>query len=564
MKKIILSLLVISSFNIIAQEKKSGLLYGSFESNSQWYINDEINGREIKHPEDPFRSNNYLQLNYNYNKWTAGLQLESYAPNALLNYNPKYDETNVGTYFLNYKSNKIDATAGYFYEQFGSGLILRTWEDRALGINNALRGGRIKYSPIDDLTFIALYGKQRTGFDVANSDIFGFNTEFNASSLLNFEASDLSLGLSYVGRDEKTDVEKPKFESLTNAFSGRLNFSHNSFYASTEYAYKSEEPVIVNNSIDNNFIKPGNAILVNFGYSQKNLGIDATLRRMENMSFYSEREPELYIDNNFSGGSTSYNFNDKIINYLPALTKQHHYNLANIYVYQVQKIDIPDPAIGKIGEIGGQFDIFYNFEKESALGGKYGTKVTVNIANWYNLKGNYTYFPPSYNTEFFGSGKKYFSDYNIEITKKINDKLQGNFVYVNQYVNQKFLQGGSLVKTNIIAADATYKINKTQSVRLQGEHMWADADKKNWAGATLEFYYNPKLSFYVWDMYNYGNNKVGEGKVHYYNLGGSYRKGASRVALNYGRQRGGLVCVGGVCRFVPESKGLSISLSTSF
>ena len=561
MKKTILFLFALNTLSVLAQEKKEGLLYGSFESNSQWYLNDEINGREIKHPIDPFRSNNYLQLNYNYKKWTAGLQVESYAPNALLNYNPKYDETNLGTYYLNYKSNKIDVTAGHFYEQFGSGLILRTWEDRALGINNALRGGRVKYSPTDYLVFTGLYGRQRTGFDVANSDIFGFNSEFNISSLFKTEVSDVTIGASYVGRDEKTTIANPKFKSLTNAFSGRLNFSHNSFYVSTEYAYKSEDAVIVNNKIDNNFIKPGNAILINFGYSQKNLGLDATLRRMENMSFYSEREPDLYIEN---GGSTSYNFNDKIVNYLPALTKQHHFNLANIYVYQVQKIEIPDPAIAKIGEIGGQFDIFYNFEKGSALGGKHGTKVSVNIADWYNLDGSYNYFPPSYDAKFFGSGKKYFSDYNLEITKKINDKLQGNFAYINQYVNQKFLNGGSLVKTNILAADATYKINKTQSVRLQGEHMWADSDKKNWAGATLEFYYNPKLSFYVWDMYNYGNDKVGEGKVHYYNVGGSYRKGASRVALNYGRQRGGLVCVGGVCRFVPESKGVSISLSTSF
>lgn len=561
MKKTILSLLILSGLSISAQEKKTGLLYGSFESNSQWYLNDKINDREIKHPEDPFRSNNYLQLNYNYSKWTAGVQLESYAPNALLNYNPKYDETNLGIYFLNYKADKIDVTAGHFYEQFGSGLILRTWEDRALGINNALRGGRIKYNPTDYLSLTGLYGRQRTGFDVANSDIFGFNTELNISSILKLEVSDLALGLSYVGRDEKTSINKPKFESLTNAFSGRVNFSHNSFYVSTEYDYKSEDAVIVNNKIDNNFIKPGNALLINFGYSQKNLGIDATLRRMVNMSFYSEREPELYIEN---GGSTSYNFNDKIVNYLPALTKQHHFNLANIYVYQVQKIDIPDPAIAKIGEIGGQFDVFYNFEKGTDIGGKYGTKVTVNVANWYNLDGDYNYFPPSYDVKLLGSGKKYFSDYNIEITKKINDKLQGNFIYVNQYVNQRYLQGGSLVKTNIVAADATYKLNKTQSIRLQGEHMWADADKKNWAGATLEYYVNQKLSFYVWDMYNYGNDKVGEGKVHYYNLGGSYRKGASRVALNYGRQRGGLVCVGGVCRFVPESKGVSISLSTSF
>jgi hypothetical protein len=64
-------------------------------------------------------------------------------------------------------------------------------------------------------------------------------------------------------------------------------------------------------------------------------------------------------------------------------------------------------------------------------------------------------------------------------------------------------------------------------------------------------------------MYNYGND-IESQQTHYYNLGGTFRKGATRVSLNYGRQRGGLVCVGGVCRFVPESTGISLSLSTAF
>ena len=53
-------------------------------------------------------------------------------------------------------------------------------------------------------------------------------------------------------------------------------------------------------------------------------------------------------------------------------------------------------------------------------------------------------------------------------------------------------------------------------------------------------------------------------KINYYNLGGSYTKGAQRFSLNYGRQRGGLICIGGVCRFVPESTGLTANIVLSF
>ena len=53
-------------------------------------------------------------------------------------------------------------------------------------------------------------------------------------------------------------------------------------------------------------------------------------------------------------------------------------------------------------------------------------------------------------------------------------------------------------------------------------------------------------------------------KIHYYNIGSGYAFGANRFALNYGRQRGGLICVGGVCRFVPESSGFTANLILAF
>jgi len=64
-------------------------------------------------------------------------------------------------------------------------------------------------------------------------------------------------------------------------------------------------------------------------------------------------------------------------------------------------------------------------------------------------------------------------------------------------------------------------------------------------------------------LYNYQNPKQDK-KIHYYNVGGSYSKGINRYTVNYGRQRGGLVCTGGICRYVPESTGLSFSITTSF
>lgn len=548
--------------------KDYGRVYGGFESNAQWYLNDKEMG--TSHPENPLRSNSYLFVNYQIDKWTAGVQVESYLNEALLNFNPNYKDVNLGTYFLNYKTKKWDLTVGHFYEQFGSGMILRAWESRNLGINTALFGGRVVYRPLSDIKLTALYGRQRTGFKLSEGKIYGFDSEFQLSNALKLEKSDLSLGLSYVGRFEKTDIVDPNFNELTNSFSGRVNYSYSAFYSSLEYNYKSEDAIIdrISNTLQNDFVRSGSALLFNFGYSKQGLGIDATLRRTENMLFLSERIPTSIPAIDINGLPTtklSSEFSDKVLNFAPALTKQHHSLLANIYVYQAQVgIDFKSNSILKAGETGGQIDVFYEFAKETPLGGAYGTKLSVNAASWYNLPGVYRSSPSDYDTKFFGVGTKYYSDYNIEIKKKVSEKLHTGFTYINQYYNKPWVEDASAdVNTNIVAGEIIYNFQEDKSIRFEGEHLWADADFKNWAGGTLELDFKNKYSFYVLDIYNYGNDDSDK-RTHFYNVGGAYRVNSTRIGLSYGRQRGGLVCVGGVCRVVPPSTGIGLTVSTSF
>jgi hypothetical protein len=549
--------LLIGFFNGFSQSKFN--VNGGFESNSQWYLNDPGLKDEFNNPtvQDsvPVRSNNYLFVNVKKKNWSAGIQGEGYFDRALLGLNPKYDGAKIATYFVQFKNEKIDLTAGYFYEQFGSGLLYRSWEDRALGINNALRGGRVIFKPTNYFTIKSIYGQQRTAFEISRGKIYGTDIELEISNLLKYKTTELNFGLTFVARDEKTDILNPNFNNVTNAYGGRMSLSHNSFYFSTEYNLKSKDAVVqAPETIDNKLIKSGNAVLLNMGYSKKGFGVDASFRRLENMSFFSERAAK---------GNT---FNDRIMNFIPSLTKQQHFNLANIYVYQAQSsVLISSKDFVKAGEIGGQIDLFYDFKKGSKLGGKYGTKVALNVSNWNGLSGDYYLFTPqNYKTDFLGFGERYFTEYNIEINKKWNNKWQSVFSYTNQFYNKKYIEDAiGEVNTNIVAAETTYKFTSSRSLRFVGEHMWADYDRYNWAAVTFEFNFNSKFSTYVSNMYNYGN-KLDYYRNNYYNVGGAYRKKSTRIAVNYGRQRGGLVCVGGVCRFVPESSGISLSLNTSF
>lgn len=591
MKNIYILLLIFTFSFTYSQDKLNDTikenklkLFGGFESNSQWYQNDkqrEINASDVT-KNNPFRSNNYFQLNANFKKFTAGIQFESYEPNALLNYNPGFNGTDLAFYFINYKSKKIDFTVGHFYEQFGSGLILRTWEDRSLGINNALRGARLKYSPIESVNITGIYGRQRTGFHVTQSDIYAVNTDLNVASIFKKTNFELSTGFSLVAKSEEIDpnLNNPKFNKITKAFSGRINFAKDNFYFFSEYNFKDKEPLLVVTSLDYDFIKTGNALLINTGYSKKGLGIDLNLRRVENFAFLSQRQPEVYAPE-----ISSLFFNDRILNFVPALTKQHHSNLANIYVYQAQnRVAMQfDENIEKFGEIGGQIDIFYEFKKGTTVGGKYGTKVSFNFSNWFNLKADYSYenslgdFEPNYKTSLFEGREKYFSDYNIEVSKKFSSNFKGNFMFSNQFYNDQYIRGifqHNIIKTNILFAEGIYNFNGYKSITISGEHMWADNDRGNWASLLVEYNHNQNWSVFFMDMYNYGfdensNNvliagHIDEFDIHFYNVGGAYKKGSTRIALNYGRQRGGLVCAGGVCRFVPPSTGLGLTLTTTF
>ena len=53
-------------------------------------------------------------------------------------------------------------------------------------------------------------------------------------------------------------------------------------------------------------------------------------------------------------------------------------------------------------------------------------------------------------------------------------------------------------------------------------------------------------------------------KEHYYMGSLAYATGSHRLQLGYGRTRAGINCSGGVCRYMPETKGIYLSYNGSF
>ncbi len=544
-----INLLVFILFTAIFTAQENTYVSGSFESNSQ--ILQDDSGLNFNAPSDNFRSNNYFQLDFQNGKILYGVQFESYLPSALLGYSDIFsDNSEIAQYYLKYQNEKNEITIGSFYEQFGNGLIFRAWEDRQLGINNSIMGVNYKYYPSDNLEFSIIHGKQRFGFDYSNSVISGLNSDYNLSKLLKSDKLDISVGLGFVNRYQNLDAgfNEPKNVSVLG---GRFNMFYEKFYLNIEVAKKNSDVLANENIILSQRKYDGTALQLDVGYSRKGLGINTSLRRLENYNFYSDKLAEGNI------------YNQQTISFTPALTKQQDYLLTNIYVYNTQPRLVVNNLEKRAGEIGVQNDIFYTFDKESLLG-KFKTKLALNFSYWGSLDTTFN-DDESYEASFLGTGGRYYRDFNLEIKNRWNRKTSSTITLLDLSIDKGVSQGGPVgVQGFINAKVGVVEINridqKNRNNRFVVQHLWTKEDRKDWLGFVYELGISNNINLFISEIWNYGNDN----DIHYYNLGGSFSKGATRIGFNYGRQRGGLICVGGVCRFVPESNGFNLNLSHSF
>jgi len=228
-----------------------------------------------------------------------------------------------------------------------------------------------------------------------------------------------------------------------------------------------------------------------------------------------------------------------------------------------------------MGEGGLQAEVSYNFEEGSFLGGEHGMIVNLN-GSIVKSTDSTRIDKHTYDYNFFSIGERlYFHDVNLDITKKFTDKFKLGFTAFNAIYDRDQIEGGfksgKVYSTGIIL-DATYRINDKNSIRTEFQHLWVAQDSVplitdvyngSWAQLLVEYTIAPKFFITVLDQWNYGN-EFEEKQSHYPTFNFAYIFGATRLSLGYGRQRAGLLCVGGICRPVPASNGMNLSVTSSF
>jgi len=530
-----------------AQEKPDeGRLSGNFQTDVQYYKPDSLIG--AKDVPEKMLMNAFANFNYVKGHFSAGLRFESYQ-DALLGFDPRYKGNGIPYRYLSYNNYGLEVTLGDFYEQFGSGMIFRSYEDKNLGIDNAIEGIRIKATPLEGIVLKGFVGNQRNYFDKGDGIVRGIDADITLNNLikeLKDKKTNISLGGSFVSKFQQSRDPLYNFPQNVGAMAGRININSGKVNVYSEYAYKINDPSAVNNYI----YKPGEALYISSSYSQKGLGIIISAKRIDNMDFRSDR---------------SATGNDLQINYLPTITKQQVYSASSMYPYSTQTN----------GEMGAQGEITYNFKKNTKLGGKYGTLLTINFSkvnSIYKEKIDDTTAIQQngtlgYKSTFFKIGNdEYFQDFNVSLNRRLSKKVKSSIMYMNQLYNIDVIKnhvGEGTLHANIGVADISYKFNDNNSLRTELQYLNTKKDNGDWA--MMLFEYNLKSIWFlaIADQFNFGNSNPDK-RIHYLNVSGGFTKNANRISITYGKQREGIVCIGGVCRELPATNGVLVTITSSF
>ena len=501
MKKLMMIGLLIgmSSISLCAQEESDKLrLSGSLQSDMLLAQKDSTIGADAT--DGRFLTNTYLDLKLSSRYVEAGARLE-YLEHPLPGYESDFKGWGVPYAYLKGRYKNAELTLGSFYEQFGSGFILRSYEERSLGIDNSLQGARLNYRPWAGVAVKVLTGRQRRYWSYNKSWMTGADVEWNIDELfktLQQRNTYITLGASYLNKHERDEV------------------------IMVDPTHRLHLPLNVNA----------------FDVRLRGMSLLLQAKRSTNMGFRSRRGME---------GISSF------VNHLPPFTMEHTYTLAALYPYATR----PD------GEWAYQAAAAYTFPKGSTIGGKYGTTAKVNFSHVHSVRKNGAgeIGTDGYGSPFWAWGDAtYYQDIDFQVEKRLAKDTKLNLMYMYQRYNQTLLEGhGGMLNSHIFVADVKQKLAPNTTLRVEGQYLASKDGDKDWLFGLGELSLAPHWMFTLSDLYN-----VGDTRVHYYQGYVTYSGGAHRLQLGYGRTRAGFNCSGGVCRYIPATKGLTLSYNYNF
>ncbi len=517
---LVLFIIFISSFGInIKAQDNSFLPPGLGFSNQLEYSNDINKHLEI--------FEDWLNLDYHYGILSTGLRFETYEPNdpspAISRGKDRYAD-------IAYKYIKAEVgdaeeggslTVGNYYSLFGRGLILKSYEDRNIRVDNNLLGAKLvaRYS---DVTLTALTGMAANSDNVRTDILHAADIEYAV-------VRQLKVGASYASNLPENDAARTMLTSV-RLMPSIWNFD---FYG--EYGFKQ------NRDIRGALLNPDTTKIVYYPYNKNDWKVGQAA--YGSINFYYDvfafsGEYKYYDNFTFTSQDGTIIYNTP-----PSVRKEYTYVLLNRH----------PSALNQSDEQGYQVQMDYNLSDETNFSAEYGETKTLSYKSYYKRLLYDNSSPRVQLREFYAQAYHEWSDNWTTIAAfGYNEERDTDTKNVTPILENKFyFDEINTIKLTIEHQQTT--------VNLTGEEYYDDA-------VTLEYLRSPLFSVStvtelqtrepqpdrilrkLWSFIQFGY-KIGD---------------HTDLSLLFGSRQAGNICIGGVCRYEPEFSGIEFKMFTRF
>ena len=537
------------AFSPILLAQNGGSFSGGFEGNANFFLKDDKIGANNTDQYDHQLVGVESWLDLSYSNWgfNFGVRFDMFNNSNLLNPTDSYSASGIGKWYISKTIGDLSITGGYVYDQIGSGIIFRAYEERPLLIDNALLGARLKYSLGENWTIMGFAGKQKYLFDTYDAFVKGGSIDGFLSFGNEEEGKTWSIapGIGLVNRTlsnaqmesiigtlttyQEVDRVKPTYNNYMFSLYNTLSAGPITWYV--EGAYKPEDVFYDPTAIRTTLVggkafgklvnEPGTVIYSSLSYARNSLGITLEGKRTEN--FDVRVDPQLSQNNGFLG-------------FIPPMNRLNTYRLTARY----------NPATQFIGEFAGQLDIRYAINKKLSA--------AVNFSNIMDLDASDVLYREIYTEVMYKKPRKY------QITGGVQLQRYNQALYEGK-------TGVPLVQTITPYGELLYKFSRKKSLRVEAQYMHTEQDFGSWIFGLAEFGIAPKWLFEASAMYNivpHEKDGVTPDAILYPTLGVVFNHKSNRFGLRYVKQVEGVVCSGGICRLEPAFSGVKFQINSNF
>ncbi len=449
--------------------------------------------------------------------------------------------------------DSLKISAGDFYESMNRGLMFSFKKDPVYG-DNTIRGVDIS-TEINGFHSKAFGGKANPSLrDYATEKKMKESDDYLWGAEGGYRFGKIDFGIEYAGaKYEKYQLAYEKKELCE--FAGDCDDIKKNFHLTGGYLQ-------LNNLIDNSDIYlGGSVVLLGYDYFYSYDAGERTESRKDLSSGHA-----LYFSgikwfdlgaNRLTISLEGKRYEKYFLNY----SKMEHQDFQRRYF-------ILPTLIWNEFQIDNEFDTMGGKAKVSFKDDAYsGLLVTGEFAKCQNL-GNWDYAVFDYRPEDFYFGAvtldRRFANSFVVLKGAIHDVSdngpksfdnaaiqRGFYDYKRKWIYSSLQTGGNISKFSA-------KLNSSLFIKDDSSENWKNAQE---IAAALDFgwdnSYTISFSDTYWDTKVDGDGNI---KKHYPGITAGYKYKNFRTSLFYGKIKGGLVCTGGMCRYMPDFDGIKAEL----